>query len=100
MSCRIKTTTQKKHQQTTTKTNQPSKIMKKNVNKPDQFIRAALGIFSLFAACTNLFEDNLIQNASAIIGIYLLFTAVFRFCALYSFLGIHTEDPNKKMKMY
>ncbi len=74
--------------------------MKKNVSKPDRFIRAAIGLLVLFTSFTQFFEDDFIENALAVLGIYLLFTAIFSCCVLYSFLGIHTEDPNKKMKMY
>lgn len=74
--------------------------MKKNVSKPDRFIRAALGLLVLITSFTQFFEDDLIENALSVLGIYLILTAIFSCCVLYSFLGIHSENPNKKMKMY
>lgn len=67
--------------------------MKANVGTLDRGLRAALGIVLILAALFSgaaLFDAALPKYAALIVGAVMLGTAAFRFCPLYTVLGIKT----------
>lgn len=71
--------------------------MKHNIGTMDKIIRGALGLFFMYIAAMNYGTAMTLSIIAFVIGFLLLLTSMFRFCFLYSLLGIstlHEKKPN------
>ncbi|UWQ17926.1 DUF2892 domain-containing protein [Jannaschia sp. M317] len=67
--------------------------MSPNVGTIDRTLRAALGavlLYLAFLSGLSLFATPLFQYGAAAIGLVMLATSAFKFCPLYSVLGLKT----------
>ena len=75
--------------------------MKSNFDKIGMLTRFILAIVLAIIVFLNFIQDPLLENILLIISLFMFFTAIFRYCPLYHFLGVNTKKiSNKKMKMY
>ena len=67
--------------------------MIRNMGSTDRMLRLAAGVLLLLLALFSgkpLFEGSLLMNATLVIGVVLIGTALLKFCPFYRVLGIRT----------
>lgn len=69
--------------------------MKKNIGLFDRALRFVVGIAFILVGYTTE-RDFILEMMSLAAGIYLVFTALFETCLVYSFLGLRTLASRKK----
>jgi len=67
--------------------------MKGNVGMIDRIVRFILGITFLILF---FIVNSSMKYIAILLGIVLLFTAVTKFCPLYTLFGIHTHEKSEK----